>query len=189
MRGLISLTSIHKADSAQRIIEGIASAPTIDRMGDIVEPMGARFKLPLPLLWQHDHSAPIGNVEHARATKEGITFRARIATISTPGKLKDRVDEAWDSIASGLVRATSVGFMALKSEPLPNGGRRFVEWAWHELSCVTIPACEEATLAVAKHYDEQARRLRYANTRVVRLGDSDLRAAGLPPRPGIVRVG
>lgn len=32
-------------------ITGIASTPTVDRQGDVVEPLGARFKTPMPLLW------------------------------------------------------------------------------------------------------------------------------------------
>ena len=60
----------------ERIIEGVASTPSTDRMGDIVEPMGAEFKLPLPLLWQHDHASPIGHVTEARVTSAGIKITA-----------------------------------------------------------------------------------------------------------------
>ena len=35
-------------------VEGIASTPTTDRQGDSVDPMGAKFAAPMPLLWQHD---------------------------------------------------------------------------------------------------------------------------------------
>lgn len=38
---------------AKRIIRGTATTSSVDRAGDIVDPRGAEFKLPLPLLWQH----------------------------------------------------------------------------------------------------------------------------------------
>jgi hypothetical protein len=46
-------------------------------MGDVVEPMGAQFKNPMPLLWQHD-SQPVGQVTFGKPTKDGIPFEARL---------------------------------------------------------------------------------------------------------------
>jgi Escherichia/Staphylococcus phage prohead protease len=31
-------------------IEGIASTPAVDRVGDVVEPLGAKFSTPMPLI-------------------------------------------------------------------------------------------------------------------------------------------
>ena len=45
-------------DGKTRRFSGIATTPTPDRVGDIVEPRGAQFQLPVPLLWQHDSRAP-----------------------------------------------------------------------------------------------------------------------------------
>ena len=59
-------------DGGKRRFSGIASTPETDRMGDIVEPKGAEFKLPLPLLWQHDSRNPIGWITKARITDAGI---------------------------------------------------------------------------------------------------------------------
>lgn len=57
-------------------VEGVASTPTADRMGDVVEPMGAKFQTPMPLLWQHEHDKPVGHVTFAKPTKAGIPFKA-----------------------------------------------------------------------------------------------------------------
>ena len=65
--------------------------------------MGAKFNLPMPLLWQHKHDQPVGHVEYAKPTKTGIPFKARIAKSDEPGTLKDRLDEAWQSIKLKLV--------------------------------------------------------------------------------------
>lgn len=141
----------------ERWIEGIATTPSADRMGDVVDPLGAKFATPMPLLWQHKHDEPVGWVEFAEPTAEGIPFRARIAKIEEDGKLRDRIDSAWQSVKSGLVRAVSIGFTGLQWDLLPTGGLKFTEWEWLELSLVTIPANQEATLSVVKKFDSEAR--------------------------------
>lgn len=144
--------------SDEVVIEGIASTPSADRYGDIVESMGAEFELPLPLLWQHDHEKPVGWVEFAQPTKNGIPFKARLANVTEAGVLKDRVDEARQSLLLKLVKGVSIGFRPLEWEPIKNSnGIRFKRWDWMELSLVTIPANEDATISVVKKYDEEAR--------------------------------
>lgn len=140
-------------------IEGIASTPTADRMGDIVDPMGAKFAVPLPLLWQHDSHAPIGEVSFAKPTPKGIPFKARLvdpADVESP-TLKDRLQEAADSIRTGLVRAVSIGFRDLAHEVMKDGGWKFTDWEWLELSAVTIPANAEALITTIRSIDAEAR--------------------------------
>jgi HK97 family phage prohead protease len=134
-----------------------------------VEPRGAEFKLPLPLLWQHRHDEPIGRVTHAKATAAGIEFRAEIADIDEPGKLKDRLTEVWQSIKADLVRGISIGFAPLEWKGLPNGGQRFTRWAWHELSVVTLPCNVDCNIATVKAADQAALIANRAPVRVVKL--------------------
>jgi HK97 family phage major capsid protein/HK97 family phage prohead protease len=143
-----SVLDIKSMDDDQRIIEGVASTPTVDRVGDIVKPRGAKFDLPMPLLWHHKSGEPIGHVTWAEARDDGIPFRAKIAQSTEPGKLKDRLDEAWQSIKLGLVRAVSIGFKSVadKVTHLKGGGLQYDEWEWLELSAVTIPANAEASI-------------------------------------------
>ncbi|HET7375434.1 MAG TPA: hypothetical protein VFK30_01925, partial [Anaerolineae bacterium] len=108
-----SLLQIKSFNEDERIIEGIATTPTADRVDDVVEPLGAKFNLPMPLLWQHRHDQPIGEIFWAKPTKDGIPFKGRIAKTDEPGTLKSRLDEAWQSIKLKLVRAVSIGFRAL----------------------------------------------------------------------------
>jgi HK97 family phage major capsid protein/HK97 family phage prohead protease len=153
-----SILHVKRLDEEQRVIEGIASTPTPDRLGDIVEPMGAKFATPMPLLWQHDHTKPIGQVTFAKATNSGIPFKARIERTSEPGTVKDRLDEAWQSVKLGLVRAVSIGFTTTKRpELLKDGGLRFTEWNWNELSLVSVPANAEATITSIKAIDTKLR--------------------------------
>lgn len=136
-------------------IRGIASTPTTDRMGDIVEPLGAKFTLPMKLLLQHDHNMPVGNVTFANPTAKGIPFEAKLPVITEPGRLKDRVDEAIHSLKYDLISAVSIGFKAVadKVERLKDGGLRFREWSWIELSLVTIPANPQAVITAVKAID------------------------------------
>jgi HK97 family phage major capsid protein/HK97 family phage prohead protease len=152
-----SVVNIKAIDEEQRIIEGTATTPSPDRIGDIVEPLGAKFSLPLPLLWMHNSAKPVGTVEQAKPNSKGIPFRAQIARIDEPGALKDRVDEAWQSLKADLVRGVSIGFRDLKSELMKDGGIRFQEWEWLELSLVTIPANERATIELIKSIDSESR--------------------------------
>ncbi len=143
--GAVQLT-VKAVDDGKRIIEGVASTPAPDRMGDIVEPMGARFSVPMPLLWQHRHDAPVGRVVSLEATPRGIAFRAEVARVEEPGTLRDRIEEAWQSVKAGLVGAVSIGFRSLDGEPIRNGGMKFTSWEFLELSLVTIPANADARI-------------------------------------------
>jgi len=153
MNRAYAVLAVRAIDDEQRTIEGIATTPSTDRMGDIVEPMGATFALPMPLLWQHNHEAPVGMVEFAKPTKAGIPFKATLARVLEPGTLKDRVDEAWQSVKAGLIRAVSIGFRPIDYETMKDGGLRFKVWEWLELSLVTIPANADATITTIRSVD------------------------------------
>lgn len=148
-RAVVKL-DIKAASDDARIIEGIASTPAPDRQGDVVEPQGVEYKLPLPFLLDHDHSRAVGEVEHVDVTPQGIRFRARIPKIAEPGRAKDLCDEAWSLIRNGLRRAVSIGFRPLDSEPVAGGGQRFKRWEWVELSAVSVPAQAEAVITATK---------------------------------------
>lgn len=60
-----SLMTLKAVNEELREITGIASTPTPDRYGDVMEPTGAKFRESTPFLWQHDRSQPIGNPSDA----------------------------------------------------------------------------------------------------------------------------
>lgn len=161
-----SIINVKRANDDARVIEGIASTPTPDRMGDIVEPDGAEFSVPMPLLWQHNSSQPVGHVTWAKVAKDGIAFRAKIFQIEEPLGLRNRLEEAWQSVKSGLVRGVSIGFRSLSHEFMASGGIRFAEWEWMELSLVTIPANSEATINTIKSLDQNFRRAALGQQRI-----------------------
>lgn len=160
------MSEIHKAwsilenrsfseDSTHVIVEGIASTPTPDRVGDSVDPMGAVFKTPMSFLLYHDTRLPVGNVVFAQPTKKGIPFRAQIPKVLEEGVVRDRVNEAIHSLKYNLINAVSIGFKALDGavESLKGGGLRFLKWEWVELSLVSVPANSEAVITAIKSFD------------------------------------
>jgi len=154
-----SLLEVKSVDAAQRVVEGIASTPTPDRGGDVMDPAGAQFVLPMPFLWFHDDKNPIGEVFAADVRPDGIYIKAQVSTVTVPGRLKTLVDEAWAAFTANppLVRGLSIGWKALAIEPV-RGTRftRVLKWIWGELSAVTVPMNTDATILSVKSLDQAA---------------------------------
>lgn len=196
MKRAYSILTVKEMDDDKRELSGIATTPTPDRTGDIVEPKGAEFKLPIPLLWQHDARQPIGHVTHAKVTDAGIEVRAKLVKIDVPGTLKDRLDDAWHSIKTGLVQGFSIGFKEIEYSRINDTySYRYLKWLWLELSAVTIPMNGECSITAIKSADAAVRRAAsgaQAGSRIVRLDSEVLMASApgasgqQPRRPGVV---
>lgn len=153
MNQAYSLLTIKSIDEEKGIVYGTATTPVTDRHDDIVEPEGAKFTLPIPFLWQHRELEPVGNVIEAKVAEKGIDVAIQmvLADQVKSEKLKERLQEAWDSIKTGLVRGLSIRLRGLKVADIQNSwGLHFFEWEWLELSAVTIPANQEATITGVK---------------------------------------
>lgn len=178
MNRAYSLLTVKAVDESARVIRGVATTPAVDRVGDIVEPLGVTFKNPMPFLWQHKHDKPIGTVVFDTPTAEGINFTAELPIIEEAGALRERIEEAWQSIKNGLVRAVSIGFRAKEYSWMDDGGIRFIETEVYELSAVTIPANDQALITgTSKALDQRA-------LSVIKSFDKGAPAAtGRPERP------
>lgn len=150
---------IKAIDDEKRIIRGMATTPEPDRVGDVVEPLGCQFKNPLPFLWMHMHSMPIGTVTLGKPTKDGVPFEAHLPlTDGMPSQMAARIEEAWASIKSGLVRFVSIGFRPLEYSVIEEtGGYRFTKTDIFELSAVVVPAQPNATISQVKAFDAETR--------------------------------
>lgn len=150
-----SLLTIKSVDEARRLLRGMATTPSPDRMGDVIEPLGASFPPELPLLLHHKKESPVGVARFKKPTSKGIEFEAELPIINEPGAVKDEVDRAWHSVVHKLIRGVSIGFRAMEGEveQLKTGGLRFVKTEILELSLVTVPANADATLALVKSLD------------------------------------
>lgn len=152
-----SLMQVKAVNEDSREITGIASTPEPDRYGDIVDPAGVKFTLPLPLLWQHWHDEPIGQVTEAKVTDAGIEIKAKLVKpgADMPSQLVARLDEAWASIKTGLVRGLSIGFKPIEYSFIDDGGIRFISWEWYELSAVTVPVNGDCSIQSVKSIDRK----------------------------------
>lgn len=140
MNRAYSTMTVKAVNEEQRIITGVASTPEADRADDIMVPEGAQYTLPMPFLWQHESDEPIGHVIDVKVSPRGIEATMQIAKVEEEGKLKERLDEAWQSIKAGLVRGLSIGFMPIESARIEGTwGSKYLKWDWFELSAVTIP--------------------------------------------------
>jgi HK97 family phage major capsid protein/HK97 family phage prohead protease len=170
-----SLLHVKALDADTRRLSGIATTPEPDRHGDVLEPLGVSFRNPLPLLLFHDTHKPVGFATFHAPTATGIAFDAHIVSISEPGPLKDRVDEAWQSVKAGLVSGVSIGFRPIDMDVRKTGGVHFLKTEVVELSLVTVPANAQATILTVKSLDQAA--LGQDHSRRVPPG-----VAGLPSR-------
>lgn len=180
-----SMLEVKAFDEDAREITGMATTPEPDRMGDIVDPLGAKFAAELPLLWQHRHDSPVGVVRFGKPTKSGIPFKASLAKLENAGSLKEMVDMAWDAVKAKLVRGVSIGFRALEYSFMESGGIRFTEVEIYELSLVTIPANASATIQTIKAMDTAGR------TKAASLGVPLVKVAHAPavkPEGGAVNL-
>src|SRR5262245_8219046 len=156
MQRVYGLLSVKSLSDTTRAFEGMATTPTPDRLGDIIEPRGATFANPLPLLLFHDHRRPVGTVTLGPTTDAGIAFRAVLPVIADPGPLRDRVEEAWQSVKAALIRGVSIGFRPLDGGVERNketDGLRFTKTEILELSLVAVPANAEARIDTIKSID------------------------------------
>jgi HK97 family phage major capsid protein/HK97 family phage prohead protease len=149
-----AILSVKGLDDEARTIRGVATTPSPDRMGDVLNPLGATFQNPIPLLFHHDRERPVGWATLEPATAAGIAFTAVLPVIPDPGALRDRVNEAWHSLKAGLIRAVSVGIRVLELEGLAGGRHHLKKTEICELSLVTVPANLQATISQVKSLDE-----------------------------------
>lgn len=158
MNRAYSILELKEVDDEKRVLTGIATTPSTDRMDDVVEPKGALFRLPLPFLWQHNRNAPIGNVTKATVKPTGIEVSVQLAKMEGNGPLKQIAEDAWAAIKAGVVRGLSIGFKPIESADIDGSwGKRFLKWEWIELSAVTIPANADATITTIKALDDAVR--------------------------------
>jgi len=184
-----SMLEIKAADApaagGKRKFTGIATTPTADTVGDIVEPAGAEFKLPIPLCWMHNTRDPVGWVTAAKVTAKGIEIEGEIADIAEPQSLKDRLDTAWAMLKAKLVSGLSIGFQPLESVRIEGTySYRYVKWLWRELSPVTVPCNTDCDINSIKSADQAIRRAASGARPVVRLDNTGPAGANNPGASG-----
>jgi HK97 family phage prohead protease len=133
-------------------LDFVLSDETVDRYGDIVEASGwvlTNFRKNPIALFGHSSAFPIGKWTNIRIEGGKLIARLQLAARGTSA----RIDELISLVEQGILRAVSVGFRPLESEPIdekkPYGSRRFKKQELLECSLVSVPANPSA-LQLAK---------------------------------------
>jgi HK97 family phage prohead protease/HK97 family phage major capsid protein len=130
----------------------VLSDASVDRYGDVIEPSGwllDSFRSNPIALFNHSPNQPIGRWRNIRVEDERLVADFEPAAKGT----SQRADEIISLIEQDILRATSVGFLGVESEPLdpkrPGAGRRYTRQELLETSIVSIPA-NPAALQLAR---------------------------------------
>jgi len=148
LKQIFNLIVKERTEKGGRIV---INTGAVDRMDDRVRPNGAKIAnyLKNPVVqWGHNYHDPwatIGSTTKLEITDEGIVAEFELREPANDSDPQNIILALWKQ---GLVRAASVGFNPLASEPNEDGGRDFVSWELLEWSLVPIPANQEA-LALA----------------------------------------
>lgn len=133
-------------------LEFVLSDETVDRYGDIIEAAGwvlSNFRKNPIALFGHSPSFPIGTWSNIRVEGGKLIAKLNLAKRGTSA----RIDELVGLVEQGILRAVSVGFRPIKSEPLnpdrPYGPQKYTKQELLETSLVSVPA-NPAALALAK---------------------------------------
>ena len=142
-----SLTLELKAD-AQGVVSGYGSVfGGVDAYGDTVMPGAftkSLAKRKPKMLWQHDMDEPIGVWDDAREDAKGLFVQGRLA-MKTEGGM-----EAYELLSMGAIDGLSIGFRTVADEIVQGGTRLLKEVDLYEVSFVTLPADQSATVTNIK---------------------------------------
>lgn len=127
-----------------------------DRQGDIIdngaftkslEQYAKNGNLP-PLLWQHDHKAPIGNWLELKETEHGLEGTGRVSLDTAQGR------EAYPLLKSGAL-SLSIGFQSSPDDVYQKGEfRHFKQVDLLEISLVSVPANQNAVVRDVKSFSD-----------------------------------
>ena len=132
-----AVTKSAPAADVQRSFRWTMNDGELDRAGDIVIARGVdttHFRSNPIALLGHDPNKPIGVWTGVHADGERLKGTLNLAT-ELP-----LAEWARKSIAAGVMKAASIGFVPMEFEPIKGGGFRFTKIELMETSLVSLPA-------------------------------------------------
>ena len=150
LRKLFAGAIVKDSTLNDREIRVVASDPTPDRVGDVMLPSGCQLEAyrsnPI-VLANHEPDKPIGTAEPSIKNNRVEA----LITFAPPG-LSKTADEFCGLAKAGILKAVSVGFEPIDSEPIKGGGVRYKAWSLLELSIVSVPANPNALIIQRSRY-------------------------------------
>jgi len=150
-RLLVLPSEVKALEGEEGMLEGIMTTNALDLTGEVVHPEGARNlgqwneHLPLPLYYEHDRGEHIGHSLLVTPQKTQIKTRSKLAMGH-----RTVTDRVLPLLASGSLRAFSIGFVGHSGEEDAKGNWHWQDWSLLEHSLVSCPANPEATFRLAK---------------------------------------
>jgi HK97 family phage prohead protease len=135
-------------DAATREVAGIAVPYDLMERGEMFARGSVTLDPEAKLMWQHDKNEPIGKIVEGRHTDEGFEIRA---TISDTARGRDAITLLED----GVVNRFSVGFIMRDSTQDENRNRIVTDAYVREVSLVSFPHYEGATVTELRDEPEQ----------------------------------
>ena len=149
--------AIRQANDAERTIEHVITARSVDRDGDVVEPKGVRTdnfrKNPVVLLGHSSWGFPVARNLALDVTDQDITALTQFAGTD---QAHAEAETAYRLARDGFMKAWSIGFMPVtwsEDNALPGqDGWWFKETELYEYSLVAIPSNPDALSRMAKGF-------------------------------------
>jgi len=126
----------------------------VDQGGDVVikgaftKSLMMRGAPAVKMLWQHDPSQPIGVWTGLSEDEQGLRAEGKLLTATTKGR------DVYEMMKAGAVDGLSIGFMTKDAAyDKASGARLLKQLDLREISVVTFPMNEQATIAAVKAED------------------------------------
>jgi uncharacterized protein len=101
----------------------------------------------IKMLWQHDVTQPIGVFTAAKEDKSGLYVEGRILTEIAKGA------EAYALMKAGVIDSMSIGYKTMEADFTKEGVRQLKEVGLFEVSLVTFPMNDQATIGSVKEFN------------------------------------
>jgi HK97 family phage prohead protease/HK97 family phage major capsid protein len=137
-------------------IAGYANTSTKDRSGDIVTPEAwakgiENYRKNPVLLYQHDHSKPIGRAESIRVDKKGIFVEGAVSDAA------ETLHGVQTLIKDGALKSFSVGFRVKDADYDRTSDTFYIkDLELLEISVVSVPANQESLFSIKKSFEDDA---------------------------------
>lgn len=133
-------------DDGTVYIEGWANKAVVDRGKDLI-PKSAwkvdNYKKNSIMLFNHDHSTPIGRMIDVEAKDDGLYVKGRISNSSDP-----TISRVRDLVKEGILNSFSVGIM-VDGEDFKDGVNHVKSAELHEVSIVSVPMNQDSQFQLA----------------------------------------
>ena len=137
-------------------IAGYANTVDKDRSGDVISASAwakgvDNYRKNPVLLYQHDHSKPIGRVKKISVDRKGIYVEAEVSDAA------ENLHGVQTLIKDGALKSFSVGFMVKNGRyDKASDTTVITDVELHEISVVSVPCNQESLFSMRKSFDSQS---------------------------------